>query len=438
MSEYFAGIPAIRYEGPDSANPLAFRHYDKDRVVLGKRMADHLRFAACYWHSFAWNGFDVFGYDGTFQRPWHAPADPMAQARVKADAAFDFFAKLGIPFFTFHDRDVAPEAATPRETKKNLETILEQVQGGMRKTGVKLLWGTANLFSNRRYMSGAATNPNPEVFAFAAAQVKEMLEATHRLGGENYVLWGGREGYETLLNTDLAQELDQYGRFLSMVVDHKHKIGFQGTLLIEPKPREPTKHQYDFDVATVYGFLRRYGLEKEVKVNIEANHATLAGKSFEHEIVTAIALGIFGSVDLNRGDPQLGWDTDQFPNNVPELALALYYILQAGGFTTGGFNFDAKLRRQSIDPVDLFHGHIGAMDVAARALLAAERMIQDGTLAKAQKERYAGWRAGFGRDILAGNTTLEALSQHVLAKNVDVEPVSGRQEYLENLVNRVI
>jgi xylose isomerase len=438
MSEYFAGIPAIRYEGPDSKNPLAFRHYDKDRVVLGKRMADHLRFAACYWHSFAWNGFDVFGYDGTFQRPWHAPGDPMAQARLKAEVAFDFFAKLGIPFFTFHDRDVAPEGATPKESKKNLETILEQMQGAMRKTGVKLLWGTANLFSNRRYMSGAATSPNPEVFAFAAAQVKEMLEATHRLGGENYVLWGGREGYETLLNTDVAQELDQYGRFLSLVVDHKHKIGFPGTLLIEPKPREPTKHQYDFDVATVYGFLRRYGLEKEVKVNIEGNHATLAGKSFEHEIVTALALGIFGSVDLNRGDPQLGWDTDQFPNNVPDLALALYCILQADGFTTGGFNFDAKLRRQSIDPVDLFHGHIGAMDIGARALLAAERMIQDGSLAKAQKERYAGWRAGLGRDILAGKTSLEALSQHVLQNNVDVEPVSGRQEYLENLVNRFV
>ena len=438
MSEFFAGIPPIKYEGPDSKSPLAFRHYDKDRVVLGKRMADHMRFAACYWHSFAWNGFDVFGYDGTFRRPWHAPGDPMAQARLKAEVAFDFFAKLGIPFFTFHDRDVAPEGATPKESKKNLETILEQVQSSMRKTGVKLLWGTANLFSNRRYMSGAATNPNPEVFAFAAAQVKEMLEATHRLGGENYVLWGGREGYETLLNTDMAQELDQYGRFLSLVVDHKHKIGFPGTLLIEPKPREPTKHQYDFDVATVYGFLRRYGLEKEVKVNIEGNHATLAGKSFEHEIVTALALGIFGSVDLNRGDPQLGWDTDQFPNNVPDLALALHYIVQAGGFTTGGFNFDAKLRRQSIDPVDLFHGHVGAMDVGARALLAAERMTQDGTMAQALKERYAGWRGGLGRDILAGKTSLEALSQHVLTNNVDVEPVSGRQEYLENLVNRFV
>jgi xylose isomerase len=306
----------------------------------------------------------------------------------------------------------------------------------MARTGVKLLWGTANLFSHRRYMSGAATSPDPEVFAFAAAQVKEMLEATHRLGGENYVLWGGREGYETLLNTDLGQELDQLGRFLTMVVDHAHKIGFTGALLIEPKPREPTKHQYDFDTATVYGFLRRYGLDKDIKVNIEANHATLAGKSFEHEIATALALGIFGSVDLNRGDPQLGWDTDQFPNNVPELAVALYQVLQAGGFTTGGFNFDAKVRRQSIDPADLFHGHIGAMDVAARALLAAERMITEGSLARVVQDRYAAWRTPFGKDVLAGRSSLEALSSHVLDRDSDPEPVSGRQEYLENLVNR--
>jgi xylose isomerase len=285
-------------------------------------------------------------------------------------------------------------------------------------------------------MAGAATNPDPEVFAFAAAQVKEMLEATHRLAGENYVLWGGREGYETLLNTDMGHELDQLARFLAMAVEHKHKIGYRGTLLIEPKPREPTKHQYDFDTATVYGFLRRYGLENELKVNIEANHATLAGKSFEHEIATALALGIFGSIDLNRGDPQLGWDTDQFPNNVPELAIALYHILRGGGFTTGGFMFDAKVRRQSIDPADLFHGHVGAMDVAARALLAAERMIQDGSLAKHVEQRYAGWRTPFGHKILDGKASLEELSNHVLSKDADPEPASGRQEYLENLVNR--
>jgi xylose isomerase len=432
----FADIPPIRYQGPDAAEPLAFRDYDKDRIVLGKPMAEHLRFAACYWHTFGWNGFDPFGYDGTFRRPWHAPGDPMAQARAKADAAFEFFTRLGVPYFTFHDRDIAPEAATPRATKHQLDTMLELVQGLMTRTGIKLLWGTANLFSHRRYLAGAATNPDPEIFAFAAAQVKEALDATHRLGGENYVLWGGREGYETLLNTDLAQELDQLARFLTMVVDHKHKIGFPGALLIEPKPREPTKHQYDFDTATVYGFLRRYGLDREIKVNIEANHATLAGKSFEHEIATALALGIFGSIDLNRGDPQLGWDTDQFPNNVPELAVALYHIVRGGGFTTGGLNFDAKVRRQSIDLVDLFHGHIGAMDVAARALLAAERMIQDGRLARAVEDRYAGWRAPLGHGILVGASSLEALSSHVLDRDTDPEPVSGRQEYLENLVNR--
>ncbi len=436
MTDFFSEIPPIRHRGPDSDDPLSFRYYDKDRVVLGKRMEDHLRFAVCYWHSFVWNGFDPFAYDGTFRRPWFGPGDPLALARQKAEVAFDFFSRLGAPFFTFHDRDLAPEGATPAESKKNLEVMIDHAQGLMRKTGVKLLWGTANLFSNRRYMSGAATNPDPAVFAFAAAQVKEILEATHRLGGENYVLWGGREGYETLLNTDLAQELEQFGRFLALVVEHKHKIGFRGTLLIEPKPREPTKHQYDFDSATVYAFLRRFGLEKELKVNIEANHATLSGHSFEHEIATALAYGIFGSVDLNRGDPQLGWDTDQFPNNVPELAVALYFILKGGGFATGGFNFDAKLRRQSIDPVDLFHGHIGGMDVGARALLAAERMIKDGSMSRVLEERYAGWRTPQGRDILAGKVSLEALSERVLSKNVDVEPVSGRQEFLENLVNR--
>jgi xylose isomerase len=436
MTDFFADIPPVRYQGPQSDDPLSFRYYDKDRVVLGKRMEEQLRFAVCYWHSFVWNGFDPFGYDGTFRRPWQQAGDPMAQARLKAEVAFDFFTRLGVPYFSFHDRDVAPEGATPAESKRNLEVVLEHIQGLMRSTGVKLLWGTANLFGHRRYMSGAATSPDPEVFAFAAAQVKEILEATHRMGGENYVLWGGREGYETLLNTDMRQELEQMGRFLSLVVEHKHKIGFRGALLIEPKPREPAKHQYDFDSATVYAFLRRFGLEKEIKVNIEGNHATLSGHSFEHEIATALSYEIFGSLDLNRGDPQLGWDTDQFPNNVPELAVALYHVFRAGGFTTGGLNFDAKLRRQSIDPVDLFHGHIGGMDIGARALLAAEAMIADGRLASVVEERYAGWRAQLGRDIMAGALSLEALSERVLSRNRDVEPASGRQEYLENLVNR--
>ncbi|WNG38045.1 xylose isomerase [Archangium violaceum] len=436
-SGYFADIKPIRYEGPESDNPLAFRWYDKDRIVRGKRMEDHLRFAVCYWHSFVWTGLDPFGGE-TFLRPWFTGGSPMELAVRKAEAAFDFLSRLGVPYYCFHDRDVAPEGATPRESLSNFRHMVEHLAAHQQRTGIKLLWGTANLFSHRRYMAGAATNPDPEVFAMAATQVKAAIDATLQLGGENYVLWGGREGYETLLNTDLRQELDQLGRFLNLVVDYKHRIGFTGTILLEPKPREPTKHQYDFDVATVYGFLKRYGLEKEVKVNIEANHATLSGHSFEHEIALAQALGIFGSLDMNRGDPQLGWDTDQFPNNLPETAIALYSVLQGGGFTTGGLNFDAKVRRQSIDPTDLFHGHVGAMDLCARALLVAARMIEDDRLAKAVRERYAGWRTSFGRDALEGRLSLEALSERVLSRNEDVTPVSGRQEALENLVNRYI
>jgi xylose isomerase len=436
VSSYFAEIAPIRFDGPESARPLAFRYYDKDRKVLGKRMEEHLRFAVCYWHTFCSTGSDPFG-SATFERPWMRSTDPMEAARLKAESAFDFASKLGVPFYTFHDRDVAPEGSTPRETLDRLKVMVEELARHQQRTGVRLLWGTANLFSHRRYMAGAATNPDPEVFAMAAAQVKAAMDATHALGGQNYVLWGGREGYETLLNTDLAQELEQLGRFLRLVVDYKHKIGFRGTILVEPKPCEPSKHQYDFDAATLYAFLQRYGLEKEVKANIEANHSTLAGHSFEHEIATALAYGIFGSVDVNRGDPLLGWDTDQFPNSVAEVALALYAILLGGGLGTGGLNFDAKVRRQSIDPVDLFHAHVGGMDVCARALLAAERMIQDGQLAEALKSRYAGWRGSLGQDILQGRLGLEALSKRVLERDQDVLPVSGRQEYLENLVNRL-
>ncbi len=314
--------------------------------------------------------------------------------------------------------------------------MVDVLGGHQQRTGMKLLWGTANLFSHRRFMSGAATNPDPEIFALAAAQVRDALDATRRLGGENYVLWGGREGYETLLNTRIGQELDQMGRFLNLVVEHKHKIGFKGAILIEPKPREPSKHQYDFDVATVYGFLARHGLEKEVKVNIEANHATLSGHSFEHEIALAGALGILGSIDMNRGDAQLGWDTDQFPHNVPDTALAMYHILQAGGLGSGGLNFDAKVRRQSIDAVDLFHGHIGGIDVSARGLLVAEQMILDGRLKAAVDARYAGWNTAHGQAVLAGRVSLSELADQVLAANTDIHPVSGRQEALENLVNR--
>lgn len=438
MSTYFSDISPIAYEGPESSNPLAFKWYDKDRVVLGKRMEDQLRFAVCYWHSFCWNGFDPFGYDGTFERPWQQVADPMASARLKADAAFDFFARLGAPYYCFHDRDVAPEGSTPRESVKYLHEMVDVLQAKQAQTGMKLLWGTANLFSHRRFMSGASTNPDPEIFALAALQVKEAMDATLKLGGENYVLWGGREGYETLLNTRVGHELDQMGRFLNMVVEYKHKIGFTGAILIEPKPREPSKHQYDFDTATVYGFLARYGLDKEIKVNIEANHATLSGHSFEHEIATAIDLGIFGSIDMNRGDMQCGWDTDQFPCNIPETALALYLILQAGGFTTGGLNFDAKVRRQSLDAEDMFHGHIGGMDVSARALLIAEKMITDGRLASHVDARYAGWSTDFGQDLLGGRMGLDQVAARVLERNQDTRPVSGRQELLENLLNRYL
>ena len=438
MSNYFSTVAApIAYEGPQSTNPLAFKWYDKDRIVLGKRMEEHLRFASCYWHTFCWNGLDPFGGD-TFQRPWHAMPDPMAAAKAKAEVAFEFFAKLGAPYYCFHDRDVAPEGATPRESVNHLREMVDVLGAKQQATGMKLLWGTANLFSHRRFMSGAATNPNPEIFAMGALQVKEAMDATLKLGGENYVLWGGREGYETLLNTRMGHELDQMGRFLNMVVEYKHKIGFKGTILLEPKPREPSKHQYDFDTATVYGFLCRYGLEKEIKVNIEANHATLSGHSFEHEIATAIDLGIFGSIDMNRGDMQCGWDTDQFPNNIPETALAMYLILKGGGFTTGGLNFDAKVRRQSIDPEDIFHGHIGGMDVSARALLIAEKMITDGKFAQVTEDRYAGWKGSFGQDVLTGKLGLDAVAQRVLDQNVDVQPVSGRQERIENLLNSYI
>lgn len=435
MTSYFHDIPAIAYRGPDSDAPLAFRHYDKDRIVLGKRMEDHLRFAVCYWHNFCWTGLDPFGA-ATFERPWFQGGTPMELAVRKAEAAFEFISKLGTPYYCFHDRDVAPEGSTPRESHENFVRMVDVLGEHQQRSGIKLLWGTANLFSHRRFMAGAATNPDPAIFELAALQVRDAMDATLKLGGENYVLWGGREGYETLLNTRLGQELDQMGRFLSMVVDYKHKIGFKGTLLLEPKPREPSKHQYDFDTATVYGFLVRYGLEKEVKVNIEANHATLSGHSFEHEIATAGALGILGSIDMNRGDAQLGWDTDQFPNNVPEIALAIYTILQAGGLGSGGMNFDTKVRRQSLDPVDLFHGHIGGMDVCARGLLIAEQMIQDGRIKDALDARYAGWDAAAGQQILNGAFSLDQLAERVLASNADALPVSGRQEYLENLVNR--
>ena len=432
---FFPAIDRIRYQGPDGDGPLAFRWYDADRVVLGKTMRDHLRFAVCYWHTFCWPGVDMFGGE-TFERPWFGGGDPLALAERKAEVAFELLAKLGVPFFTFHDRDIAPEGASLEETNAALAHMEERIAAHMARTGVKPLWGTANLFSHRRYAAGAATNPDPAVFAYAAAQVKRAMDVTRRLGGVNYVLWGGREGYDTLLNTDLRRERAQLGRFMQLVVEYKHRSGFSGTLLIEPKPMEPTKHQYDHDAAAVHAFLLQFGLEREIKLNIEANHATLAGHSFQHELAYAIANDLFGSVDANRGDPQNGWDTDQFPNSPDELTLALHAILRAGGFTTGGFNFDAKLRRQSVEPDDLFHAHIGGMDTLARALLRAARLIECSDLERFVAERYAHWDGALGRAILAGERSLDDLEQYVLAERVDPRPRSGRQEMLENAVNR--
>jgi len=435
VTDFFKGIAPVKFEGPSSSNPLAYHHYNKDEKVLGKRMEDHIRPAVAYWHTFAWEGGDPFG-GRTFDRPWYDKG--LEGAKLKADVAFEFFDLLDIPFFCFHDADVAPEGATLAESNKNLRTITDIFAKKMQKSRTKLLWGTANLFSNRRYMAGAATNPDPEVFAYAAGQVKSMLETTNDLGGANYVLWGGREGYETLLNTDLKREREQAGRFLSLVIEHAKKIGFKGTLLIEPKPQEPTKHQYDYDVATVYGFLKDFGLEKEVKVNIEVGHAFLAGHSFEHELALARSLGILGSVDANRNDLQSGWDTDQFPNNPGEMALAFYQILKNGGLGNGGFNFDAKVRRQSLDPADLLHGHIGGLDILARGLKAAAAMIEDKTFDKALDDRYAGWSTAEGKAMLSGKRSLADIAARVEKDNVNPQPKSGRQEYLENLVNRFV
>jgi xylose isomerase len=428
----------IPFGGLGSSDPLAFKVYQPDRLVLGTRMEDHLRPGVCFWHSFSWAGVDMFGI-GTLDRPWlTGSSDPMVAARERLAVAFEFFTKLGIPYYCFHDRDVAPEGGSFAEFRANLDAIAEDALGYQERTGVRLLWGTANLFTHPRFQGGAATNPDPEVFAYAAAQVKHMLEVTLRLGGENYVLWGGREGYDTLLNTDLKREGAQLARFLHLVAEHKHKIGFTGQLLIEPKPMEPTKHQYDYDSATVYGFLVRNGLDGEYGVNVEANHATLAGHSFHHEVAFATANGFLGSIDANRGDPQNGWDTDQFPNSVEDLTMPLYEILRSGGIAPGGFNFDAKLRRQSSDRTDLFHAHIGALDTLAQGLLAAAVLIEDGELAALRDRRYAGWDGELGRAILGGSLGLADLEARVASGEIDPAPVSGAQERLENLVNQGI
>jgi len=430
---HFPRIPRIAYEGPASANALSFKYYNPAEVIDGRTLKEHLRFSIAYWHAFRGTGADPFG-PGTIVRPWESGRDAISVAKMRMDAAFEFFTKIESPFWCFHDRDIAPEGRTLAESNKLLDQLVAHAKQLQKATGVKLLWGTANLFSNPRYMAGAATNPDAHVFAYAAAQVKKALDITQELGGENYVFWGGREGYETLLNTDLKREQDHLARFLHMAVDYAKAIGFKGQFLIEPKPKEPTKHQYDFDVASGIAFLRTYGLEKHFKFNIETNHATLAGHSFQHEIEVAAAAGMLGSIDANAGDLLLGWDTDQFNTDVRELTLAMVSILKAGGLGKGGFNFDAKLRRQSIDPEDLFLAHIGGMDAYACAFKIARRILADGKFEAFVRARYASYDSGFGRDIEAGKASFKSLEKLVLTKLGEPTPRSGKQEYLENLL----
>ena len=419
---------------PNSKDTLVFNHYDPNEMVMGKKLADHLRFAVCYWHSFNWPGTDPFG-GTTFNRPWFGD-DSIKNAKLKADVAFEMFRLLNVPYFCFHDFDVRPEGKSFAESKKNLEIMTDYLQNKIASSSTRLLWGTTNLFSHRRYMAGAATNPDPEVFSYAIASVKVCMDATHKLGGENYVLWGGREGYETLLNTDLRKEEEQLARFIKLVIDYKEKIGFKGTILIEPKPQEPSKHQYDFDVATVAGFLERHRLHKHVKLNIESGHAFLAGHSFEHEIALATSLDLFGSIDMNRNDLQSGWDTDQFPIDLNEVVMVYYEILKAGGFTTGGTNFDAKLRRQSIDPVDLLIAHVGGMDICAKALKIAAKILEEGELEDFVTYRYRKWGEAVGFQILNGKLSAEDLTTFILENKIDPEPVSGKQEHLEKLISK--
>jgi len=434
---HFPKIGQIAYEGSKSENPLAFKHYNPDEAIDGRTMAEHLRFSIAYWHSFRGVGGDPFG-PGTIVRPWESGRDPVSIARMRLDAAFEFFVKIRAPFWCFHDRDIAPEGRSLAETNRHLDQIVAHAKQLQQATGVRLLWGTANLFSHPRYMCGAATNPDAHVFAYAAAQVKKALEVTQELGGENYVFWGGREGYETLLNTDMKRELDHLGAFLHLAVDYAKQIGFGGQFLIEPKPKEPTKHQYDFDVASGVAFLKTYGLAKHFKFNIETNHATLAGHSFQHEIEVAAAHGLLGSIDANTGDLLLGWDTDQFNTDARELTLAMVSILRAGGLGSGGFNFDAKLRRTSIDLDDLFHAHIGGFDTYALAFKIARRILAEGKFEQFVATRYASYDAGFGRDIEKGKVGFPELERLVLSRLGEPQPRSAKQEYLENLLAQYV
>ena len=437
MNKFFPNIASITYKGKNSTDPLSYRYYNAKQQVLGKSMEDHLRMAVCYWHTFGSQGADMFGQP-TFKHFWHDASDTMKASHKKVEALFEFLSKLGLRFFTFHDYDIAPEGKTLEESNKNVNTVAEVILEYMQTTGKELLWGTANLFSNKRYMAGAATNPDPEIFAYAIGQVKNALDVTHRLNGHGYVLWGGREGYDTLLNTDLKKEMTQFGRFLSLLVDYKNKIGFKGQFLIEPKPCEPTKHQYDFDSAAVYAFLQKFDLEKEFRLNIEANHATLAGHAFSDEVAYALSNKMLGSIDANQGDAQLGWDTDEFPSDLTDLTLSMYLIMSQGGIYPGGFNFDAHLRRQSVDIADYFYAHILGIDTLARALLSAEKLIQSGVIKDFIKNRYAGWQNALGQHILSKKVTVEEITQSVLDKNVQPKIVSGRQELLIRALNDVI
>jgi len=434
MPQYFPSVKPIKYEGPTSKNPLAFKHYDPKQKVLGKTMAEHFRFAVSYWHTFKGLGADPFGLPTMLRSYNQGSSDPVVIAEQTMEAAFEFFTKLGVQFWCFHDTDISPESDSLAQTEKDLDRIVKLAGKLQKDTGVKLLWGTCNLFSNRRFMSGAATNPSPQVFAFAATKVKKALEVTKELGGGGYTFWGGREGYETLLNTDMKRELDHLALFLHMALDYKKKIKFKGQFYIEPKPKEPTKHQYDFDAASCYAFLKHNDLHKDFKLNLEANHATLAGHTLNHEIAFATAHGILGSVDANRGDDLLGWDTDQFPTNIYDTTMAMYLITKSGGFTTGGLNFDAKIRRQSTDPEDLFHAHIGAMDAFARGLKIAANLIKDKALDKHLNQRYAGWNTPFGKKIESGKASFEELAAYT-HKNGEPSIQSGKQELLENILN---
>ena len=437
MNEAFSEVTKIAYEGPKSKNPLSFKHYNATEVVDGKTIREHLRFSVAYWHSFRNMNADPFGV-GTRQMPWDDGSNSVANAQNRARVAFEFMEKLGVPFYCFHDRDVAPEGSTLAETNKNLDAVVKVLKEEQQRTGIKPLWGTANLFSNPRFLHGASTSCNAEVFAYAAAQVAKAMEVTLELGGAGYVFWGGREGYKTLLNTDMRREMDHLGKFLQMAVDYKKEIGFKGPFYIEPKPKEPTKHQYDSDAAACYAFLQRYGLTEHFRLNIEANHATLAGHTFQHEMEYAAAVGLFGSVDANRGDVMLGWDTDQFPTDLYDTVLVMLTILGAGGFTTGGLNFDAKVSRESFEPIDLFYAHIGGMDAFARGLKTAAAIRKDGTLGGFVKERYASWDSGIGKEIEAGKLNFARLKQFMLEKGEPVSNASGRVEMLENLLNEYL